>query len=622
MTAAVDVKIGPVRGAEGVCWDDVVASLALAFMVVIPLVEMVGRTWSGAGVENAPVVVQHLGLILAMVGALAAERTGHLSALGRAGEGVDRPWLRTGLAGWAHGSTAVISGMLAWAAWQFVASEMETVRALAYGLPTGWVQASLPFGFAWLGWRFGRRCATSGFGKVLAGVGLPVAGAVGAHVLEGVVLPVWPAALGLVVALWAGAPIFAILGGLALSLFASEGLPWASVALSHYQITVNPSLPALPLFTLAGLVLANTGAAHRLGEVFLALFGGGVRGTVLAAAVLCSAFTATTGGSGVTILALGGLLLPLLRGAGYPEQRSIGLITSASALGVLLAPSVPLIMFAVIARVPIMDMFLAGALPALLMVASLLGVGGFWRPQTAWVQAPEAEARSTVESAPHRVWWRAAWTARWELLAPVIAIGSLGSGLATPTEGAALTAAYAIVTQAWAHRELGFERLVHALTMCARLIGGVMLILGMALALTNFLVDAGIPDRAIESVREVLPQKHAFLLALCVFLFASAALMEIFAALVVLVPLLLPLTQSYGIDPIHFGVIFLAAMEVGFLCPPAGMNLYFASAMFGKPIRYVGRAVLPAMGAIFLGTVCIALFPSLSTFLPAVFGLR
>jgi tripartite ATP-independent transporter DctM subunit len=421
----------------------------------------------------------------------------------------------------------------------------------------------------------------------------------------------WPAVLWLVAVLFAGAPIFAVLGGLALALFWQDGLPLASIPLSHYQITVNPSLPALPLFTLAGLIFARTGAALRLGAVFVALFGGGVSGTVVAAAILCSFFTAFTGGSGVTILALGGLLLPLLRNAGFPEQRSISLVTSASALGVLLAPSVPLIMYAIIARVPINSMFLAGLIPAFVMVAFLLIFGGYLKRgglettgvvQTAHFDAPEA--------------WAALWAAKWEILAPLVAIGSLVSGLATPTESAALTAAYAILTQTFAHRELSLKVFAQSLSDCAQIIGGVMLILGMALGLTNFLVDAGIPDAAIEWVQSVIPNKFVFLLVLSIFLLAAGALMEIYAAIVVLVPLLLPVALSYGIDPIHFGIIFLAAMEMGFLCPPAGMNIYFASAMFGKPIRYVAVSVLPALLAIFLGTLAISWLPIIATGLP------
>lgn len=470
----------------------------------------------------------------------------------------------------------------------------------------------MPAGFLLLGAKLGARCAGSMAAKVLAGTALPLAGFVLAALFDGTSVPAWPCALWLFAMLFAGAPIFAVLGGLGLALFWNEGQPLASIPLSHYQITVNPSLPALPLFTLAGLIFARTGAARRLGGVFVALFGGGMTGTVVAAAALCSCFTAFTGGSGVTILALGGLLLPLLTGAGYPEKRGISLVTSASALGVLLAPSVPLIMYAIIARVPIGSMFLAGLVPALVMVMFLLMVGGYLkrdpgtapRPQAVAVRADGKLLASTV------------WDAKWELAAPFVAIGSLVSGMATPMESAALTGLYAVLTQALAHRELDWRLLGRCLTDCAQIIGGVMLILGMALGLTNFLIDAGIPDAAIEWVQSVIPNKFMFLLVLIIFLFAAGALMEIFAAIVVLVPLLLPVALSYGIDPIHFGIIFLAAMEMGFLCPPAGMNIYFASAMFGKPIRYVAASLLPALLAIFLGTLAISLLPGLSTKLP------
>jgi C4-dicarboxylate transporter DctM subunit len=594
-------------------WDEWLAGTALALMTLIPLAEMAMRPMLGRGVDNAPVLVQHLGLVLAMLGALAAERQGHLTTLGSSAALLGGARLQAVARALAQGSAALVCGLLALASWRFVASEIQAHQPLAYGVPVWWVMACMPLGFALLGAKLGARCASGRVGKAIAGLALPAAGWALAAQFDGTPLPLVPAVVALLLALLAGAPIFAVLGGLALALFWSDALPLASVALSHYQITVNPSLPALPLFTLAGLVFARTGAASRLGDLFLALFGGGVHGTVLATAVLCSAFTAITGGSGVTILALGGLLLPLLRHAGYAEQRGIGLVTSASALGVLVAPSVPLIMYAVIARVPIIDMFVAGLVPAVVMVASLLLVGGYLRRERA------VDATLPLAAAPHLgKAARAAWQAKWELAAPAVAIGSIVAGVATPTESAALTAAYAVATQAVAHRELGPQRLARCLADCAMLIGGVMLILGMALALTNFLVDAGIPDRAVDWVQGALPNKYAFLLALCIFLFAAAALMEIYAALVVLVPLLLPLTRSYDIDPVHFGIIFLAAMEVGFLCPPAGMNLYFASAMFGKSIRYVAVAVLPAMLAIFIGTALIALVPALATGLPAL----
>lgn len=619
----------PAPDSAAVRWsgDNALASLALGLMVLIPAIEVALRPMLGRGIDNAPVLVQHLGLVLAMAGALAAERHGNLTTLGSSlAQFVGAVWQQR-LHLYAHAASACVCGALALASGRFVATEISAAHELAYGMPTWWVQAVMPVGFLLLGVKLGARCsARVGWGwgwRWLWGLAAPGAGIILGLAFDGQVVPIGVAVLLLVAALLAGAPIFAFLGGLALLLFWSDGLPLASVALSHYAITVNPSLPALPLFTLAGLVFARTGAAQRLGTLFVALFGGGMSGTVLATAVLCSAFTAFTGGSGVTILAVGGLLLPLLLRAGYPERRGIGLVTSASALGVLLAPSVPLIMVAVVARVPILDMFLAGLVPALVMVACLLLLGNFLRHDAAAPSDAAAQATMTSISRPDlRVAARAAWVAKWELGAPLVAIGTLASGLATPTESAALTALYAVLTQALGHRELPWARLRDCLAECAQIIGGVMLILGMALALTNFLVDAGVPDAAVQWVQGVIPNKWLFLLALCLFLFAAAALMEIYAAIVVLVPLLLPLALAYGIEPIHFGIIFLAAMEVGFLCPPAGLNIYFASAMFGKSVRYVAASVAPAMGAIFVGTLLIAAFPWLATALPSWLGTR
>jgi tripartite ATP-independent transporter DctM subunit len=581
-------------------FDEALAGLALALMALIPILEIASRPMLGKGVENAPVLVQHLGLVMAMWGALAAERHGHLTSLGA---------MFQGFTSWAQGAASLVCGVLVWASWQLVASEREGAQTLAYGLPMWWVQLAMPVGFALLGGKLAMRVTPQWGRQIFLGVLLPTLGFVLGWLGDGQVLALWPMLLGLALMLLCGAPIFAVLGGLALALFWQEGLPLASIALSHYQITVNPSLPALPLFTLAGLVFARTGAAQRLGAVFLAMFGQGVAGSVVAATVLCSVFTAFTGGSGVTILALGGLLLPLLRNAGYPEKKGISLVTSASALGVLLAPSVPLIMYAIIARVPINTMFLAGLVPAVVMVGCLLVFGGYLRVPTS-PTAPNSPMLLSLSAAM--------WQAKWEIFAPIVAIGSLVSGFATPTESAALTAVYSVLTQAFAHGELSGRLLAQCLSTCAQIIGGVMLILGMALGLTNFLVDAGVPDLATDWVQGITSNKWVFLLALNVFLFIAGALMEIYAAIVVLVPLLLPLAVSYGIDPVHFGIIFLANMEMGFLCPPAGMNIYFASAVFGKSLREVAISVLPALVAIFVGTVLISWLPLVATGLPAL----
>ena len=590
-------------------FDEQIAALALGLMMLIPLIEIVMRPLMGSGISNAPVVVQHLGLVLAMFGALAAERHGHLTSFGSndGSRGFTPAWRLAQLL------AALVCGMLAYASWQFVSTERDAAHTLAYGLPVWTLQACMPLCFLLLGFKLGVRSTTGFRLRHIGSAMVPCIGIAMAGRLEGTSFSAWPGLTLLAAALVAGAPIFAVLGGLALLLFWSEGMPLASVALSHYQITVNPSLPALPLFTLAGLIFARTGAAQRLGNLFVILFGGGVRGSVVAVALLCSFFTAFTGGSGVTILALGGLMLPLLNNAGYPEKKGIGLVTSASALGVLLAPSVPLIMYAIVARVPITTMFLAGVLPALVMVLSLLIFGGFLQ-----AKGPSAPALARMSNT---TLGNTLWLAKWEIFAPVVAIGSLVSGVATPMESASLTAAYAVITQAVAHRELTWKTFFACLSDAAQIIGGVLLILGMALALTNFLIDAGIPDAAIAATQNLIPNQSIFLVALVVFLLFAGALMEIFAAIVVLVPLLLPVAQSYGIEPVHFGILFLASMEMGFLCPPAGMNIFFASAMFSKPLSTVAASVSPALLAILVGSLLIALLPGLSTALPKFLGL-
>lgn len=602
----------PLQGARQGTLDTWIAAIALLLMVAIPVVEISLRPFQGSGIENASVLVQHLGLVLAMFGAVAAERGGHLTTLGGGLDFIEANRLQYWIQTLTRGFASILSGMLGWCAWEFVSSEIPAAKVLAYGVPLWWVQMAMPIGFMWLSLRLGARCSKSGFSRLICSSALPAAGAWAAWAMNGKTMPLWPATLMLIPMLWAGAPIFAFLGGLALALFASESLPLASVALSHYQITVNPSLPALPLFTLAGLVLARTAAAQRMGTLFQSLFGVGVRGSVVAAAVMCSVFTAFTGGSGVTILALGGLLLPLLRNSGYGERKSIGLVTSASALGVLLAPSVPLIMVAIIARVPIKDMLLAGLIPALVMVVCLLLIGGFLSGNEGAIEPETTKVPRQKPPTPGA----ALWDAKWEVMVPLVAVGSLLGGLATPTESAALTAAFVLLSQGLILRELSWQSFKDCLVDCAQTIGAVLLILGMALALTNYLVDSGLPDQAVDWVQSALPNRYIFLLVLCGFLFVAAALVEIYAAIVVLVPLLLPLARSYGIDPIHFGIIFLAAMEVGFLCPPAGINIYFASAMFGKSVRYVGLSVLPAMLAILVGTLIIAAMPVIATGLP------
>jgi tripartite ATP-independent transporter DctM subunit len=591
-------------------WDAILASVALAGMVLIPVVEVLFRPFQGSGIDNAPILVQHLGLFFSLAGAIYAERTGHLTSLGSLWKEIKNPGIQKAARAFVYLFSSFICFVLAQAGYELMVSEIETNHVIAYGIPTWVFLGFLPIGFFILGGKFGIQWHDHWILKIV-GVSIIVLLAIyGSNWIVGAPFSGLFLGIALLSFLILGGPIFIVLGGLSWVLFSLENIPMASLALSHYQITVNPSLPALPLFTLAGLIFANTEAAKRLSQLFIAAFGTGQKGTVLAVACLCSCFTALTGGSGVTILALGGLMLPLLLKSNYPESKSIGLITSASSLGVLLAPSVPLIMYAIMARVPINTMFVAGLIPAVLMVFSLIIFGGFLNSNhqnnPVLVQSRTDEQMHPKQSLSLQ---QAMWLSKWEIFAPFIAIGSLISGLATPTEGAAITVAYALITQGIIHKELKFSNLQICLVQTAQIIGGILLIMGMALGITNYLIDVGVPDLASDWVQSITSNKYVFLLALNIFLFFAGALMEIYAAIIVLVPLLLPLAMSYGIDPVHFGIIFLANLEMGFLCPPAGMNIYFASAVFKKSLREVIRSVLPALVAIFIGTVVLSWFP-------------
>ncbi|MFN0316301.1 MAG: TRAP transporter large permease subunit, partial [Burkholderiales bacterium] len=400
-----------------------------------------------------------------------------------------------------------------------------------------------------------------------------------------------------------GAAVFAVLGGVAVLLFWGSELPIASLAVDHYRLVVNPALPAIPLFTLAGYFLAEGGAPARLVRVFHAAFGNRSGGAAAVTVVACAFFTAFTGASGAAILALGGLLLPLLVASGQSQRSALGLVTSAGSLGVLLPPSLPLILYAVVAKVPLRDLFLSAIVPALLLL-SLVFLWARW----AQARVPPVAEKAREPLGP------ALKAARWELLLPIVAFGTLFSGWATPVEAAAVTAFYAFVVEVFVYRGLSLRSGVPRVAAeCGLLLGGILLILGVALGFTNFLADAQVPGLLVDWVRDNLESKWVFLLALNVFLLAVGCFMDIFSAIVVVVPLIVPLGAAFGVDPIHLGIIFLANMELGYLTPPVGMNLYFASYRFERPLGEVAWASFPYVVVLALGVLVITYVPWISS---------
>src|SRR6266851_4081937 len=591
--------------------EDRAVSLVLAAMVLIPLIEAILRRTLHVGIPASTAIVQHAVLLVGMLGGAIAAREGRLLALST----LEQTWIPERFRPASHIFTgAVAAGItifLAIAAGQFVATEREGARLLFASVRVWWIELALPLGFAAIAVRIWWRSSEIWRGR-LSAAGLAVALVV-AECLAPLTSHLFiPLSLGvLLIATVLGVPAFVNLGGAALILFRSFDQPIASIPISHYELVTNPILPTLPLFTLAGYFLAEGGAAKRLVRVFSALFGGFRGGPALVTVLVCAFFTSFTGASGVTILALGGLLMPVLAGAKYSEKDSLGLMTGAGSIGLLLPPCLPLIVYAIVAKVPIERMFLGATVPAFVMMAATAIWGMRRGPQT-------ARAKSVFDWKEARL---ALWDAKWELFMPILAFIGLFSGLSTPVEAAALTALYAFLIATVIHRELNiFRDVPRVMAECGLLIGGVLLILGVSLGFTNYLVDAEIPARAVAWTTHNVHSPFLFLLLLNGFMLVVGCLIEIYPAIVIEVPLLVPLGAAYGIDPIRLGIIFLANLELGYLTPPVGLNLLMSSYRFRKPVGEVLRSVLPVVGVLSIGVLLITYIPGLTTLLPRWFG--
>ena len=585
--------------------ENAILALVFAVLVLLPLAEIVLRAVAGIGFQGSSAIVQHLTMAIGMIGAAVAARDERLLAFSGATLLKGRVAEAARLAGYA--AAAAVSALLCYASLQLLETEREGGRVLAHGVPIWAVQSLLPLGFGAIALRLVLRASPRAAGQAAA---VFLAGALVAPFL--LLPPVTPylanaALLVLVATTLLGAPLFALIAGAALVLLWDAGVPVASIAVNHYGLTANPSLPAIPLFTLAGYLLAEGGAPRRLIEVFDALFGRLPGGAAIATVLACTFFTSFTGASGVTVLALGGLAMPLLLSAGYGTKPALGLVTAAGLPGTLLMPALPLILYAIVAGVSIEDMFLAGALPTLLMACIVAGWGIWRQPARRGAPAPFDWLRVR----------RALAAAKWELGVPLVPVVALAAGLATPVETAALTALYVLFIAVVVHGDLRLTRDVpRVMAECGLIVGGILLIMGVALGLTNYMVDAQIPDRMVTRATEAIGSRFLFLLALNVFLLLAGCVIEIYPAILILAPLVTPLGKAFGVDPLHLGIIFLANLELGYLTPLVGLNLFFASYRFGKPVIEIFRAVLPLFIALGAGVLAITYLPWLSTGLP------
>ena len=590
--------------------ENAVVVLALAVMVLLPLLEIVLRKAWQTGISGSSSFVQHGSLVVGLIGGAIAARQGRLLSLSAA-QLLPRGWPSAVARAFSGIVAAVISAMLCVAGVQLVLAEREVGKILAYGIPVWTLQLMMPIGFALITarilWHSAERWSTRLIATALAG-------ATACACVWSPIPPenlVVPALVLLLMATVLGAPIFAALGGAAVILFWGEHSPIASIPVDHYRLVTNPSLPAIPLFTLAGYFLAEGGASRRLIRVFTALFGNFRGGPAVVTVVVCAFFTTFTGASGVTILALGGLLLPILLAARYRERTALGILTSAGSLGMLFPPCLPLILYAIIAEQPIKDIFLAAIVPGVLLVLMTVAL-------SIWLGPKAAEAPSQFSAAEAA---KAVWQAKWELLLPVVCLVSLFAGFATPVEAAAVTALYACITQTVIHRDLGLIKGVpRVMTECGLVVGGVLLILGVAQGFTNYLVFAQVPDQAVDWVVTSVESKYLFLLLLNVFLIVVGCLMDVYSAIVIVVPLIVPIGAAFGVDPLHLGIIFLVNLELGYLTPPVGMNLFLASYRFDRPMATVWQSIVPFLIVRFVAVLLITYIPLLSTTMPRWLG--
>ncbi len=563
-------------------------------------------------------IVQHLTLWVAFLGAALAAREGKLLSLAtgqllRSGRFRGVPGVSRTLDIVAGFVGACVSTILARASYDLALLEKEFGTTFGPDLPVWIAQAVMPVAFVFialrLAWRSGHSEEENASGGRWLARGLTLLGIVlGAWLGQRPELleerTVWPWVGVVLLATIGGGPIFAAIGGSACLLFLADAVPLAAVPAESYRMAVSPHLPAIPLFTLAGFLLAEGDVSQRMLRLFRGFFAWAPGGTAIVCTVLCAVVTVLTGGSGVTILVLGGILLPALRSDGYGQRFSLGLLTASGSLGLLLPPALPLILFGIVAQVPIDHLFVGGILPGLL----LIGLMAFWGMREAKRNEVPRTPFSTREA------FDSIRQAKWELLLPVVLLASVFGGFATLVEAAALTACTAFFLQVVIRRNISLRKdLLRILRECLALLGGVLLILAVSMGLTNYLVDAEIPAQLVEFVRSHIESKLVFLLALNVFLLVVGCLMDIFSATVVVVPLIAPLGAAYGIDPVHLGIIFVANLELGYLTPPVGLNLFLASYRFQRPLLEIYRAALPMLLILGFGVLVITYLPFLTT---------
>ena len=572
-------------------------------MVLFPAIEVVSRLFGTTGIVASPVLVQHLTLYIGFSGAIIASRRNKLLSLSNSllfNYDNQIVWPKI----IAKVTTVAVVVVLALGAWNLVMIEKEFPTDIAPFIPRWVALLIMPIGFASIAFHMIYNSYSKLKNRViLVALIILIILLFQWEVLRDINLLPYILIAAILFSLFKGAPIFIGLGGLALLFFWRDWTPISAISAETYRIVVSPTLPTIPLFTLAGYMLAESKASERLVLLFRALFGWIPGGTPVVLVLLCGFFTALTGGSGVTILALGGLLMPVLIKEGYSKKFSLGLITVAGSLGLLFPPSLPLIIYGVTAGISIKSVFLAGIIPGLIRVG-MIGSWAVWQGKVQSVSKHNFNLTKIISALKN---------AKWEAMIPFFVLFGIFGGYTTLVETASLISVYIFIIEFVIYKDLKFNDLRKIILDCSTLIGGVLIILGVAMGLTSYLVDAQIPLHLLEWVKSSISSKFVFLLMLNIFLLAVGCLMDIFSAIIIVVPLITPLGAYFGIDPIHLAIIFIANLELGFLTPPVGMNLFLSSYRFEEPMSNIYKSTLPFFVVMLLSVIAITYIPILST---------
>jgi len=582
--------------------EDVLALTVFAGLALLPVIEAISRLFGSPGIPASSVLVQHLTLWIGFIGAVLAARYNKLLSLSTkplfVAENAIHPgrWL-------AKTVSFIILIALAWGSIDLIKIEYLYPVNIAPNIPRWTSMLIMPIGFILIAVQIFLRSYKIRLYRasmlIVTLIWLIVAMTDAIHEFT----PFLWAGVGiLLLSLYYGAPIFVGLGGIAVLFFWSDYTPISAISAETYRIVVSPTLPTIPLFTLAGYVLAESGASKRMVLLFRTLFGWIPGGTPVVIVILSGFFTALTGGSGVTILALGGLLYPLLIKEGYSKTFALGLITVAGSLGLLFPPSLPAIIYGITAGVSVKDIFIGGLIPGTFLVL-LVAAWAIYQGKNQTIKIHEFDFKQILA---------VLWKTGWEILIPFLILFGIFGGFTTLVETAAITVIYIFIIEIFVYKDLPVKRLPGIIINCTTLIGGVLIILGVAMGLTSYLVDAQVPTHLLIWVKSAVTSKYMFLIMLNIFLLVVGSLMDIFSAIIVVAPLIAPLGVYFGIDPVHLAIIFIANLELGFLTPPVGMNLFLAAYRFNEDMPTIYKATLPFFLVRIIAVLAITYLPILT----------